>query len=157
MEHTVQERNVKPRLILSVRLTALDEELPARIKAGLVELGKYLDRMRVEPYGPPVAVYRASGHGLNDVEVGYPVAEPVRGEGRFTLSQTPGGPVAWTRHVGPHGELPLAYQAISVWAAEHDRRLAGPAWESYLSSPEQVTDPGRLETEVFWPLAMEEQ
>jgi effector-binding domain-containing protein len=153
LDYIVQERTVKPRAIVSVRFTALDEELRDRIRAGLRDVGSYLERVRVEPYGPPLAVYHAAVHGLNDVEAGFPVGAAVRGEGRFAPAETPGGPSAVAHHLGPYEGLVLAYHAISVWAAEHDRRLAGPAWESYVVDPELVKDEARLETEVFWPLA----
>jgi effector-binding domain-containing protein len=81
-----------------------------------------------------------------------PVSEPVERFGRVEPDELPGGSIATTVHHGPYEEIRPAYDAIAAWVQEHGRRLAGPPREIYLNAPDQVADPGELETLIEWPI-----
>jgi effector-binding domain-containing protein len=88
--------------------------------------------------------------GMSDVgiEAGFTVAAPITPAGRVEASELPGGDAAVTLHVGDYGSVAAAYEAIEAWMREQGREAAGPAWELYLTPPEE--QPQR--TEVFFPL-----
>lgn len=88
--------------------------------------------------------------GMSDVgiEAGFTIAAPIVPAGRVEASELPGGEAAVTLHVGDYAGVAAAYEAVEAWMLEHGREAAGPAWELYLTPPEE--QPPR--TEVVFPL-----
>ena len=66
----------------------------ARIPEWLRETYEALQRFGIEPSGMPfLRTFAVDGQGM-DIEVGWPVAAPFRGEGEVHGSSLPGGPVS---------------------------------------------------------------
>jgi effector-binding domain-containing protein len=123
-------------------------------------LGARLGEAGVNPAGPPYARYHEWGGEWADVEIGFPLAERLPGpaltdvsSGEVGASALPGGRVAAAIHQGPYPELGKTYGRLHDWIhAQGEEDGPGP-WESYLDSPEEVTDTAALRTEVLWPVA----
>ena len=86
-----------------------------------------------------------------DLEIGFPFARPLAGEGDVQASEIPAGKVVQCIHVGPYDQVGAAYGALEAWIAGHGLRHAGPAFEHYLNDP-QETPPGQLRTRVVLPV-----
>ena len=151
-DYQIETRRVQPRALLSKVVICTEEERLEAVRAAIAEVAAYLEEYRVEPFGPPVAVYHSTIAGLMELEVGFPLEYVFPGRGRLHESELPSGPVAWTCHVGPHDTLQEAYQAINLWALQTGYELSGPPWDSYVSDPNQEHDASRLITEVYRPL-----
>lgn len=96
--------------------------------------------------GPPFCRLDMAGEEF-ELEVGFPVAEPIPPSGRVVPSSLPGGEVATVLHTGPYDQVPPAYFAIEAWLGEHGLVSAGAPWEAYLDGPE-VPEPRTI---VSWP------
>lgn len=151
-EYLIEVRRLQPRPLLSKTVICTEQERPHAVQAAVAEVAAYLEEYHVEPFGPPVAIYRSTIAGLIELEVGFPLEYIFPGRGRLHESELPSGPVAWTCHVGPYETLQEAYQAINLWALQTGHELAGPPWDSYVSDPNYERDASRLVTEVYWPL-----
>jgi effector-binding domain-containing protein len=114
------------------------------------EVFGYLERNGLHPSGPPYA--RSTWLPGTDLEVGFPVAQPIDGDGRVVPGELPGGQRAVTLHIGPYSELRGAYEAVMVWVAGQGLEIAGGSWETYLSDPAVVTDPAQYQTIVAIPV-----
>ena len=110
-------------------------------------LGEVMSAVGAVPIvGPPFCRMDMTGDEF-DLEVGFPVAEPIEPSGRVVPSTLPGGDVATVLHTGPYDEVPPAYAAIGAWIAEHGYVSAGAPWEAYLDGPD-VAEPRTI---VSWP------
>lgn len=94
--------------------------------------------------GPPFAIFHGAVNETEDgpVEVGVP-----RAHGERELAA---GDVVYTLVSGDQCDFPQilgAYDALARWAAEHERDLAGPPREVYLSGPDAPT-----RMEIAWPV-----
>jgi hypothetical protein len=96
--------------------------------------------------GPPFCRLDMTGEEF-ELEVGFPVAEPIKPSGRVVPSSLPGGDAATVLHTGPYEQVPAAYFAIEAWLAENEFVSAGAPWEAYLDGPE-VAEPRTI---VCWP------
>jgi effector-binding domain-containing protein len=135
-------------------------DVGALMGAALGSLGARLGGAGVAPAGPPYARYHAWGGDLADVEIGFPIAQPIpdltalgeTAEGDVGASELPGGRVAVIVHHGPYTELGDAHGRLHDWVhAQGEDEAPGP-WESYIDNPEEVDDPADLRTEIRWPL-----
>jgi effector-binding domain-containing protein len=150
MNYEVQVRHSERRHIAAVRFRARVEEIGARMGEALSAVEAYLTAAGVPLEGPAVAVYEPEGEGQFDVAAGFPVQEPIEGDGHVVPVELPEGDVAVTTHTGPYDRLSQAYEAIQAWMREHGHEPAISMWEEYYSPPD--TPPSETRTDVFWPL-----
>jgi effector-binding domain-containing protein len=66
------------------------------------------------------------------------------------VTQTPGGRVVTTAHIGPYDEMGAAYDAIHAYVRDNRLKVIGPSWEVY---GHWSDDPARLRTDVFFTVA----
>jgi DNA-binding transcriptional MerR regulator len=112
----------------------------------------------VMPTGPCFAVYHDPEFNPErfDGEVAFPVPEhitegPQTPAGRsFSHRIVAGGKAAVTIHHGPYETIDQAYAALGAWLEAHEKTMAGPPQEAYLSAPD---DPSGPVTEIRWPVA----
>jgi len=98
--------------------------------------------------GHPFVRYLAFGDRI-EAEVGFPFTGTLVPTGRVTLVTLPGGRAVTTTHIGPYTEIAATWESTVAWIGEHQLECAGPAWEAYLTGPD---DPGPPVTEIFWPI-----
>ena len=118
----------------------------------------WLARRHVRPGGPPFFNNVLIGDAQLDIDVGFPIASALEGEGDVRPGRFPEGLYAVLRHLGPYDELKDAHGRLYAWGREHGVRFQGldrsqgteclARFESYLSDPGLEEDPSRLQTEI---------
>jgi effector-binding domain-containing protein len=86
-----------------------------------------------------------------DLEIGFPFAQHLRGEGEVLAGEFPAGKVAECLHVGPYDQLGAAYEALQQWMTANGHTPSGVAYEFYLNDP-QSTPAVELQTDAMFPL-----
>jgi DNA-binding transcriptional MerR regulator len=134
----VEVKQVETQRYVSKTRRVRIEELPVFIDETIAEL------TAGGADGPAFAVYHGQVNEQDDgpVEVGVPRANGDR--------ELAGGEVAFTSIAGEECDFPQilgAYDAVSRWVREHDRELACPPREVYLSA---LDEPLRME--IVWQL-----
>jgi len=110
----------------------------------------WLQRAGVPIVGPPFVLYGGMDDAGWTLTAGFPVAEPIAGEGEVQPGETPGGRALRVIHAGPYETIGGAWRELEAWMREHGHELGGAAWESYLSDPDAEPDPARWQTALFW-------
>jgi effector-binding domain-containing protein len=146
-EIEVVERERQPVLCVREKVPPEIGDLVGRL---IGEVWRYMEGAGVHPSGGPYA--RSIWQPGTEVEVGFPVAEPVAGEGRVVAAELSAGSVAVTTHVGPYDKLGPAYDAVRGWIAQQGLEIAGLPWEVYLTDPGETPDPNDWRTEVVFPV-----
>ncbi|HEX5588689.1 MAG TPA: GyrI-like domain-containing protein [Candidatus Limnocylindrales bacterium] len=98
--------------------------------------------------GHPFARYVGFGQRVQ-AEVGFPYVGRLTATDRVHDAILPAGRAVTTRHVGAYDTIAGAWNRAAAWMREHELVPSGPAWECYLTGPDE---PGLPVTEVFWPL-----
>jgi effector-binding domain-containing protein len=148
----IKTTKLKSQPIAAVRLTAEPTRIGESLRQVLPVVASYLDGIGSSPAGPPLARYFDYTEDEAEFEAGFPVAEPVAGEGRVVAGELPGGLAATTTYDGPYGGLGRVHDAIGEWVLANGHDPSGAAWEVYVVGPPEQQDPSRFRTEVFWPL-----
>jgi effector-binding domain-containing protein len=86
-----------------------------------------------------------------DVEIGFPVAQPIQGKGEIQASQVPGGKLGYALHTGRYGDIAPAYDALTQFVKELGYEPTGVSYEFYLNDPEE-TPQEQLLTQIVFPL-----
>jgi effector-binding domain-containing protein len=114
------------------------------------ELATVLEGQGMAPTGPAFARYAGPPGETADLEVGFPVHEPVMPEGEVHPSSLPAGRVARLLHAGGYGELSESWGRLGAWIADQGLTPGADLWEVYVTEPNPDMDPADLRTELFW-------
>jgi effector-binding domain-containing protein len=140
-EVELQQRAAQP--VISIRATIPTLRLGEVMGARIAALTGYLRASGAQVTGPFFVRYHTFSEIETDMETGFPLVEPVPGEGEIVAGELPGGPAIATWHHGPHDRsLGEAYARLAAWQQEHARESDGPLWEVYYwIDPRQESDP----------------
>jgi effector-binding domain-containing protein len=152
MNVPIKSAKLKPQPIAAVRVTTEPSRIGEAFQQVLPEVASYLEGTGASTAGPPLARFFDYTEEEAEFEAGFPVTEPVAGEGRVVAGELPGGLAATATYEGPYEGLQRVHDAIGEWVLANGHDPAGPVWELYLVGPADEQDPSRFRTEVVWPL-----
>ena len=99
----------------------------------------------------PAAVMEANEKGTAEVEVAWPVNEPVKGTKEIKAYVLPGGQMAHVVHKGPYETCEPTYLALFAWIEEKGLTICGPIREMYPNDP-RVVPPEDIITDIYVPV-----
>lgn len=143
------EREAQP--VLSIRTHTPVQGLKDIIGKAYGEIARHLGSQGMQPAGAPFIIYYNMDMDHLDIEVGFPVAGPVTGQGEIHSNQIPAGSYATCLYTGPYEGLAEPYDALGKWMGEQGFQPTGKAIEFYFNDP--VTTPKEeLKTQVLFEL-----
>ncbi|WP_152365532.1 GyrI-like domain-containing protein [Microlunatus speluncae] len=159
-EPRVEDRSEQP--YVSIRTRANFTEWGG-VNALIGEVQDWLAARELAPAGPPLYRYHLIGNLTDrfDVEVGFPVAAPVAGDERVITGALPAGRYLVLEHRGHPDSIGGSHAALVDWAEAHgvaltgspDRLRWGLMFESYVTDPAEVPEPGQWVTELVYQVA----
>ena len=126
-----------------------------RIPGWMAETIEAVQRAGRQPAGMPFLRTLAMDVDAMEIEVGWPVAEPIGDGGADDEPHPgtlPGGPAAVASYFGPYEGIAASYEAIQAWCHQRGHEIAGPPWESYFTDPNEEPDPAKWRTDIHFPL-----
>lgn len=106
--------------------------------------------------GPAFAHYLGDPRGVFDLEIGFPVSEPltsdIAGEPTIRPSTLPIGEALALTHVGSYDTLPESWERLSAAAQTQGLTPTG-SLEVYVTMPTPDTDPATLRSDLFLLIA----
>lgn len=151
MSYHYELKELPAQKTLSIRTRTAVENLPQVFGAGYGRIVQYLGQLGEQPIGPPFAAYYNMDMADLDVELGFPVARPLPGQGEIEAGEIPAGRVATCLYTGPYSDIEPAYNALMAWLAENGYEGTGVSYELYLNDPSE-TPPPELQTQIIFPL-----
>ncbi len=149
---------------VSIRIRAAMHELSTVIPQLHDEVMEWLQKQGLSPSGAPFVRYRVINMADKlDIEMGWPVATPMTGDGRIQADTLPAGRYASVLYTGDYSGLMEANRVLVDWAKENG--IAWDRWddehgdafrsryESYITDPGNEPDSSKWETEVAIKLA----
>ena len=145
----IKEQAAQP--TLSVRAHTPIDGLPKLLGESYGKIAGYLAKLGEEPTGAPFAAYYNMDMQNLDVEIGFPVAKPLTGQGDIQASEVPGGKLGYALHTGRYSDIAPAYDALTQFVKEQGYKPTGVSYEFYLNDPEE-TPQEKLQTQIVFPL-----
>ena len=148
-KYQIVDRPAQPTVLIRTRSSV--RNLPATLGDAYGKIMAYLGEKGVYPsYAGFVGYFNMDMEDL-ELEIGFPVNQPVEGSGEILFSEIPACKAATTVHHGPYDELSTAYDALNKLIEEQGETASGIAYEFYLNDPREVA-PEELQTEIVLPL-----
>lgn len=124
--------------VLSVQKTTSVSNLPNVIGEVYGAIVKYIVECGNEPLGPAfIAYYNMDMENLN-VEIGFPVAKEMEGQGEIEFRYIPAGKKAIGFHKGAYQELETIYEKLAQWISKKGYEPTGVVYEYYFNSPQEI-------------------
>jgi effector-binding domain-containing protein len=142
-------REAMPSVIIRTRCSV--EELPNIIGTTYQRIAAHLGSKQLTPSGPPYVGYHNEDMQDLDLEIGFPVAEVLGGEGEFEASSIPSGQYATTMHIGPYAKFEESYNRLTQWLESQSLEPTGSCYEVYLNDPVDTPEEA-LQTLILFPL-----
>lgn len=126
----------------------------------LMNVVKHMQKKKIAIAGAPLfichetspeAVNEANEKGTAEIEVAWPVAEPVKGTKEIKAYELPGGQMAHITHKGPYASCEPTYLRLFSWIEEKGLVISGPVREVYPNDPREVA-PEEIVTEIYVPV-----
>jgi AraC family transcriptional regulator len=165
MSYTVTKVELVPQPVIVGRKRVKRSDIAVTIAQVLPQVFMFAQQHGIALTGLPFTRYVEIGAGLITLEPGMRVAgsgqdtipiDPAwltgTGEANVRADTLPGGPAAFTTHMGQYDKLPDAYAAIEQWMETHSVTPASAPWESYVTDPGDYPNPADWKTELFWPV-----
>lgn len=136
---------------ISIRTRSDVKDLPIVLGQAYGKLAAYLGEMGKQPAGAPfVAYYNLDMENL-DIEIGFPVADPIPGRGEIQSANQPETMIATCVYTGPYLEIGPAYEELNAFMKQNGLEPMGVVYEVYLNDP-QINAPSELKTQIIFPL-----
>lgn len=151
MSYIFEVIEAKAQPILSMRTVTSVGNLPKELGRIYGAICTYLAKVGEQPQGPAFSAYYNTDMENLEVEIGFPVAKEIAGEGDILASEIPGGKRAFCMYKGPYKGMASTYEALTKWIAENGYTPTGVAYEFYYNSPDEVPE-SELLTKIEFPL-----
>jgi len=122
---------------LSIRTRAAVQELPQVLGNGYGAIMQYLGELGADPSGHPFVIYYNLDMQNLDVELGFPVSQPLPGKGEIHAARMEAGKVATCLYIGPYSDCGPAYEELAQFVKDKGFEGTGVAIEYYLNDPSQ--------------------
>jgi effector-binding domain-containing protein len=152
MPYEIELKELPDRYVVTARTTTTPDNIGEAFQELLPEVDAEILNAGVRPTGPPFAIYHVYQQDTVDMELGFPVDEPVPTTGRVIGRELEASPAAVTFHHGPYESLGQAYRAVEAWMRENGREASGPPWEVYWTGPMDGEGSANWKTEVGYPI-----
>lgn len=134
----LNEQEAQP--VLSIRTRTAIENLPKVIGEAYGKIMRYVAELGEQPAGVPYTAYYNLDMQDLDVEMGFPVARALPGQGEINAGAIPAGGYATCMYQGPYSKMEEPYNEIFKWMAENGYEQTGVSYEYYYNSPEEVPE-----------------
>jgi effector-binding domain-containing protein len=125
-------------------------DMPKYMDPAIEELIKTITGQGVGITGPMFSFHHRRPTDTFDFELGFPVANAIRSEGRVVNSKLPALKVVRSVYQGPYDGLAQAWPTLQTWMKENGHVGLPRFWESYLNNPHEVKSQGDYLTELNW-------
>ncbi len=146
LEIKIIEKDAQP--VLSIRTRTSMADLPATIGKSYGDIISYMGTLNEYPSSAPFVGYFNMDMNDLDVEIGFPTNGKLEGKSTIATSEIPKGKYVTCRHIGSYNNFEATYTEIMKWMESQNVEMAGPSYEVYQNSPEEVK-PEELITDIF--------
>jgi len=148
MDMRIVELQEQPTAV--VREQVAMNALPEFFSRAFAAVSAAMEAQRVQPAGPPFALYHGMPTEIVDVEAGFPVSTTVAAVNGVRAGILPACRAVQAMHVGSYDTLDTTYEAVKQRMHEEGVKASEDMWEYYLS--DQSADPATWRTLVVWPV-----
>lgn len=124
----------QPTIVIRTRTKV--EHLPMLIGESFAKLSSYLEEQDQILSDVPFVAYHNMEMQDLDVEIGFPVAQPLLAQGDIVPGTIPGGLRIFCMYRGPYQDMGHLYIEMQEWMTAHGYLPAGPVYEQYYNGPE---------------------
>jgi effector-binding domain-containing protein len=130
----ILQKNEQP--TLSIRKRTQVEKLPMLIGECYGKMAAYLKETDQLLADVPFVAYHNMDMQNLDVEMGFPLSQPLSGQGDIKAGCIPAGRLVFCMYRGPYSEIETTYNEMAKWIKDNGYKAIGTFYEYYYNGPE---------------------
>ena len=138
--------------VVKVHVVTPRADIMQAMHSALEEISEALKTQNVTPAGGWFAHHYRRPTDTFDLDVCFPISEPLQLSGRLELEEIPEMEVIRTAHHGAYESLPNAWPEFLAWNSDHGYKVRADIFERYAVGPRQTQDPEGWHTDLICPL-----
>jgi effector-binding domain-containing protein len=150
MEYRIERIHTDDQPVLCIRTTCKVEELPQLIGSAYGKIMQVLAQQNQQASGAPYVAYFNMDMQALQVEMGFPVAQALPGQGDVIAGVIPGGLKLTTMYTGPYEKMVPAYDQLVEYAKANSLEPTGTSYEYYFTGPETPIE--QHQTQIVFPI-----
>ncbi len=151
MAYEIEVKDLSDRYVATVRVTTTPDEMGQTFGDVLPEVDAEIVNAGTRPEGPAFGIFHAYTDDSVDMEIGFPLGEPIATSGRVVGRELGATLAAVAWHHGSYDSIGEAHRVVEEWLREQGKQASGPPWEVYWTGPRDDPDPATWKTEVGYP------
>lgn len=151
MPYDIEVKDLSDRYVATVRVTTAPDQLGQTFAEVLPEVDAEILNAGELPEGAPFAIFHTYTDDSVDMEVGFPLRQPMATSGRVVGRELQATLAAVAWHHGAYDGIGEAHRAVEAWLQEQGIEASGPPWEVYWTGPRDDRDSSKWVTEVGYP------
>jgi effector-binding domain-containing protein len=140
MAYTFDVVETQAQPALAIRTVTSVDHLPQDIGKAYGAIIAYLTEKGEQALGPAFVAYYNMDMQKLEVEIGFPVAKEIAGNGDILAVHLPAGRKATCMYKGPYKDMAPTYAAMNGWMSDNGYVPTGVVYEFYYNSPEEVPE-----------------
>lgn len=150
----IEEMKVEAKKVVTVRDSGATKDIPAMLGKMYGEIGAEMQKNGVQQTGPVFAIYHFYSPERIDMEAGVPVDKVITTDkkGRVRSWEMPAGNAVVAHYYGAYDKMDQTYGALQSYLKEHNKTLAGPMWEEYVTDPGVEKDTAKWYSRIYYPV-----
>ncbi|HEY7282203.1 MAG TPA: GyrI-like domain-containing protein [Actinomycetota bacterium] len=145
MDYEIEVKDLPDRYVVTARTTTTPDKVGETFGALLPQADAEILNAGTRPTGPAFAIYHVYRDDQVDMELGFPVDEPIPTTEPVIGRELPATIAAVTFHHGPYTALGDAYRAVEAWMHENGARGLRASLRGVLGRPHGRRGLGELE------------
>jgi effector-binding domain-containing protein len=150
----IETINKESEIAVAVKFEAVEFTKMAEIMVeGYQKLMTYVAKCGKQPAGAPYCKYTNGREDFMkwDIELGFPVSEPLPEQGEIYMSKTCTGKAITAIHKGAYKDIEKTYAPLMQYIAENKLESTGVYYDYYLNNPADTPE-SELLTKVVFPI-----
>ena len=115
-------------------------------------IGETIGKQKLTVKGQPFAIYYSESNTNFEFDAAIPVEKKGKADGMVKPGEFMEGNAVLAYFYGDYSNTPLAHEAIDKYIKDHNKKIAGPPWESYETDPMVEKDTSKWLTKVYYPI-----
>ncbi|MBN1597390.1 MAG: GyrI-like domain-containing protein [Bacteroidales bacterium] len=145
--------NVKATKALYLKADVPIQSIGGKMGEMYGKLYGYLGQNKIEPAGYPMAVYYSFDPNGNTLfEALVPISDTITPADEIGYKEYPAMKVVSAKYTGSYDNMAIVYSKIQKYIKENKLETTGVSWEVYLTDPEEIDDPEKNETVIYFPI-----
>lgn len=145
-------KEVKSTYAMTYRIKCTMEEISEAMGPAFGEIMQVISSNGAQVIGAPFSIWYEWEDEMMEFDNAIPINKKINGTDKVLPIKTYQGKVAHVSHMGEYSTTHLSWEILESYLKDNNLEKNGAPYEVYVTDPQNVPDPSKWITELYWPI-----